>query len=80
MMLQQGARFVNIAGNDEILITVLVPSGWTASDAHALILDDRLLTDVTTRRVAMKAPVNALHLLVPKLQASGARVEHLYDY
>jgi hypothetical protein len=80
MMLQQGARFVNVAGNDEILITVLVPSGWTASDAHALILDDRLLTDVTTRRVAMKAPVNALHLLVPKLQASGARVEHLYDY
>jgi hypothetical protein len=80
MMLQQGARFVNVAGNDEILITLLVPSGWTAPDGYALILDDRLLSDVTTRRVALKAPVTALHLLVPKLQASGARVEHLYDY
>ena len=79
-MLQQGVRFVNIAGNDEILITLLVPAGWTAPDARAVILDDRLLTDVTFRRIAMKAPVADLHLLVPKLRESGARIEHLYDY
>jgi hypothetical protein len=80
MMLQQGVRFVNIAGNDEILVTMLVPAGWTAPDGRTVILDDRLLTEVTTRRIALKAPVAALHMLVPQLQASGARIEHLYDY
>jgi hypothetical protein len=81
LMLQQGVQFISIAGNDEILMTVLAPSGWSVPDpAATVILDERLLTNVTTRRIAMKVPVAALHVVVPKIEASGARLEHLYDY
>ena len=81
LMLQQGVRFVDIAGNDEILVTVIVPAGWTLQVAGvSAVLDERLLTDVTTRRVGLRVPVAALHTVVPALLAGGARVEHLYDY
>ena len=81
LMIQQGVRFVDIAGNDEILITVLAPAGWNAPGSNTqVVLDERVLTDVTMRRVALKVPVELLHSIVPAIQASGARVEHLYDY
>lgn len=80
-LLRQGVRFVDIAGNDEILITVLAPAGWSVDNLNALIIiDERVLTEVTTRRVALKVPVNELHTVIPQIEAGGARVEHLYDY
>lgn len=80
-MLQQGIRFVDIAGNDEILVTVLAPAGWSAGGINAsVVLDERLLTDVTLRRVGLALPVAALHTAVPQIQAAGARIEHFYDY
>jgi hypothetical protein len=80
-MIAQGVRFVDVAGNDEILVTVLAPAGWNVPDASTpVVLDDRILTDVTMRRVGVKVPVPALHTFVSRVQTSGARVEHLYDY
>jgi hypothetical protein len=32
------------------------------------------------RRVGLKLPVASLHAVLSKLQLSGAKVEHLYDY
>lgn len=80
-MLRQGVRFVDIAANDEIVITVLAPAGWSGDNLNALtVVDERVLTDVTTRRVALRIPVKELHTVVPRIEAGGARVEHLYDY
>jgi hypothetical protein len=80
-MIAQNVRFVDIAGNDEILVTVIAPAGWSAPDASGpVVLDERLLTDVAMRRVGLKLPVASLHAVLSKLQSSGAKVEHLYDY
>lgn len=80
-LLQQGVRFVDIAGNGEILVTVLAPSAWTARELHAaVLLDETLLTDGATRRIGLKVPVRALHIVVPQIQSRGGRVEHFYDY
>ena len=80
-MLQQGVRFVDIAGNDEILLTVIAPVSWSPSELQAsLVLDDPLLTQADFRRVALKVPVRVLHVVVGQIRAGGARVEHFYDY
>jgi hypothetical protein len=80
-LLRQGIRFVDIAGNDEMLITVLAPAGWSVDNLNALaVIDERVLSDVTTRRVALKVPVKELHTVVSRIETGGARVEHLYDY
>ncbi|HJR60005.1 MAG TPA: hypothetical protein VJ813_11420 [Vicinamibacterales bacterium] len=81
VLLQQGVRFVDIAGNDAILVTVLAPVSWSPSDLEAsLVLDEPLLTAADLRRVALKVPVRVLHVVVPQIRVGGARVEHIYDY
>lgn len=80
-LLEGGTRFVDIAGNDEILLTALAPAGWSVDNLNAIVVvDERLLNDVTARRIALKVPVRELHTVVPQVQARGARIEHLYDY
>jgi hypothetical protein len=81
MLIADGVRFVDIAGNDEMLVTAIAPSSLAAEDiGGALILNETLLTDPTRARIAMKAPVHSLHTIVERLQRRGAKVEHLYDY
>lgn len=78
-LLHDGARFRDIAGNDEILLTAIVPAGFEAGGLHA-ILTERLLTDPTRVRVAVRTQVSQLHEVVASLEKSGGRIEHLYDY
>jgi hypothetical protein len=80
-LLGQGVRFVDIAGNDEILVTALVTPAWTARELEAsMVLDQPLLTDRSTRRVGLKLRVRALHIVIPQVQQRGGRIEHFYDY
>ena len=80
-VLAAGGRFSDIAGNDEILVTVLTPAGWTARELQAsVVLHERALTDPTVVRIGLKVPVKALHLVIPQIVARGGRVEHFYDY
>lgn len=77
----RGVRFLDIAGNDEILLTAVVPRGFRDAPVHgALVFGAPLLEDDTRRRVALKVPVRALHEILPALERRGARIEHLYDY
>jgi hypothetical protein len=80
-LLRQGVRFLDIAGNDEILMTVLAPSAWTARELQIpVLLDETLLTDGATRRIALKVPIRRLHVVAPQIQRRGGSIEHLYDY
>jgi hypothetical protein len=80
-MLQAGGAFVEIAGNDDMLVTATGPVGATlaANDAWRVITkvgrqgfgNQRLLVDVK---------VTALVELFAQLKAAGFAVEHLHDY
>jgi len=81
MLIAQGVRFVDVAGNDEMLVTAIVPSSLSAEEiGTGLIFNETLLTDHTTARIAVRAPVRSLHAIVAQLQSRGATIEHLYDY
>jgi hypothetical protein len=78
---RQGVRFRNIAGNEEIFLTVRAPRTWAFGlGPGRLVLADPILTDRSLQRVGIAAPVPALHTVLSGLERSGATLEHLYDY
>jgi hypothetical protein len=80
-LIARGVRFVDIAGNDEMLVTAIVPTAAVPADTGGtVILREPLLTNAGTARIALKVPVRSLHTAVTRLQAAGATIEHLYDY
>jgi hypothetical protein len=77
-----GASFVEIAGNrGPILVTALVPSGWTPAVAGASVLfRQEILTRPGRQRTAVTVPVGALSDLLRVLEREGHTLEHVYDY
>ena len=77
----KGFRFIEIAGNDEILVTVFAPRGEKFSVAHGETLFDLpILTDPALTRVAVRVRLEDLRLFLDELENSPGRLEHLYDY
>ena len=75
-ILQAHGRFVEIAGNRQIMVTAVVPRGkngpWPAGE---ILFASVILTDARSKRVAVRVPVADLAALMAVLP-----VEHIYDY
>jgi FAD/FMN-containing dehydrogenase len=77
----KGVRFREIAGNDEILLTCVVPAVWTYdTPSGSVVFQKPLVTDRECKRVGILVPVPALHQVVIALAGSGIEIEHIYDY
>lgn len=77
----QGARFHDIAGNRQIVITALgsaAPSAFDRNEARVLFASRQLADD--RQRVVIEASVDALGSVLGRLRQSGLALEHLYDY
>jgi hypothetical protein len=81
-----GARILDVAGNDEIVLVALVragdaaaPSGDQPPAGHVLASDPRLV-DPGSRRVTLRAPLARLGDVFTWLQARGATLETIVDY
>jgi hypothetical protein len=78
---KQGVRFHDLAGNDEILLTAIAPRELDLHpSADGVLLSEEILTNPAMKRIAVRAPVRTLHVILADLPARGASVEHLYDY
>jgi hypothetical protein len=75
-------RIVEVAGNEEILLTGVAPSDWTFPGDHGeLVYSLPLPTDSTRKRIAIRMPTPALLDFLRVLQTEGrATVDHIYDY
>lgn len=77
----QGLRFVEIAGNDELLVTLFAaPSENYTLDYGEYLFDLPVLTEPEMTRVAVKVKVRELHLFLAALEGTGFTLEHIYDY
>lgn len=78
---ERGVRFSEIAGNSQIIVSVIVPRAWhyDGPDARQLF-SSPTLTNLQTQRVVISCDVSQLHALLKALRRSGATVEHIYDY
>ncbi len=78
---ERDVRFVEIAGNSEILISVLAPPSWHYERADATeLFSAPVLTHRELKRFALGCDVSSLHLVLNTLHSENAGVEHVYDY
>jgi hypothetical protein len=80
-LMKQGVRFVEIAGNDDVLVTAFAPQAWAYNlSAGQFLFAMPILTEPQRKRVAIKAPVKSLHRVLADLESRGLKLEHIYDY
>jgi hypothetical protein len=80
-LLDRGIPLAEIAGNREIMITVIAPKATTldvkdATELFSLDLDAK----PSFRRAGLKARIDRLVDINRELKARGASIEHFYDY
>lgn len=80
---KRDVRFVEIAGNDEIMLTIETPADWNydlPAEQGALLFKEDFLTRHDVKRIALECPVRALHSTMKSLSDRGIKIEHIYDY
>ena len=78
---RNGVRFLDISGNDEIMLTAIAQSDWDykLTDAEQ-IFSMEILTQPHLKRIALKIPVKSLSTVLGELESNGAKIEHIHDY
>lgn len=81
-LLERGVRFAEIAGNDELLFTLLGPPDAEYNFEHGEYLFNLpVLTQPGLTRVAIKVRVADMHLFLQELEGrDDIEFEHMYDY
>lgn len=81
LLARDGVQFEEIAGNDEIMLTLVAPAGWLYNLAAGKpLFTMTLLTGPDARRWAVQVPVKSLGAVLREMEAKGLRLEHLFDY
>lgn len=80
---KRDVHFAQIAGDDEIMLTVVAPKNWSydlpASDGSVLFTEN-FLTQQGVKRIALECPVRSLHAILNYFSSRGIKIEHIYDY
>jgi hypothetical protein len=73
-------HFVQIAGNDVILVTAIIQQWNQETPEEQVLFFEPFLTRPSVERVALECRVRDLHLVLSDLAGRGIPVEHVYDY
>ena len=80
---KRDVHFAEIAGNGEIMLTIVAPKKWSydlpATDG-TLLFTENFLTQPDLERIALECSVRSLHAVLNNLASRGAKIEHIYDY
>jgi FAD/FMN-containing dehydrogenase len=78
---EAGARFVEISGNDEIVITGIQSDGAEALPAHAsLLFDSMVISPVDRKRSVYLVRVEHLADSLNSFERNGIELEHVFDF
>lgn len=78
---ERGVSLVEVAGAERILVQVIAPATWDEAPLWGDVLVTwPLLSDPARARWAIEVSVRRLHEALPALSASGATIEHIYDF
>ena len=78
---ERGVRFVEIAGNSRIIVSVIAPESWHYERSNAeKLFSSVILTHPERKRVVIGCDVGGLTDVLRELRAEGIEVEHVYDY
>lgn len=78
---EKNVQFVDIAGNQTILLTVVVPAAWTAPKGTDVFYEWPVLTDERLKRSALLMPVSKLSgFLNDAAKDKAVALDHIFDY
>jgi hypothetical protein len=81
LLARAGVQFDEIAGNNEIMLTLVAPSAWQYDLAAGRpLFTMNLLAGEASKRVAVQVPVKELGAVLRDIEAKKLRLEHLFDY
>ncbi|XDD50680.1 FAD-dependent oxidoreductase [Leptospira sp. WS92.C1] len=79
-LVQNKISFLEIAGNRQILLTLIVPADETLLDSKNILYQWPILTEPNRKRVAVIVPMQELHLLLNLARDKGFTLDHIFDY
>jgi hypothetical protein len=79
-LIEKGVTFVEIGGNDEIMLTVLSDHAVAPPEGSRQLFSYSLPAAPEQRRTGLVVAVRKLHTVLPLLTKAGAKLEHVYDY
>lgn len=73
---------VEIAGNKEILVTVIAPKDFHYSEDSSVVVvfEQPILTESNKKRIGFKVAVSQLNKLLMSFKFSYIQIEHVFDY
>ncbi|MEM9778009.1 MAG: hypothetical protein AAF902_25765, partial [Chloroflexota bacterium] len=78
---ESGLQFLEIAGNDEIVMAILVDQEWAYSlTAGEVFLEQTYLSQPELKRLVITVPIEQLHTVLIEVNEQDLILEHLYDY
>jgi len=78
---RQGGQMVEIAGNDDIMVSMVEPIGVPQSEISSGKLISRISRDgFDSTRILVLAKVPDLASVLREVESTGRSVEHIYDY
>lgn len=76
----RGRTIVEIAGNDDVLITVLVPPGQAGARDGKKLFEVPIQSRPGWRRIGLDVKIASLADVIRRLREAGMELEHVYDY
>jgi hypothetical protein len=76
----RGRNLTEIAGNDDVLITVLAPQGRAADKLGKPLFEVPIQARPGWRRIGLDVKVASLASVIRRLGEKGMELEHVYDY
>jgi len=80
VLARDGLEFDEIAGNDEMLLTVVAPAGWSYNLTAGQPLFTMPLLTGESQRIAVQVPIKSLSHVLREIDAKHLRLEHLFDF
>ncbi len=80
---KRDVHFVQIAGDDEIMLTIVAPKSWSydlPANAGSVLFTENFLTQLDLKRITLECPVRSLHSVLNFFSTRGTKIEHIYDY
>lgn len=80
-LVENGIQFIDIAGNDRIFITVIVPENAEVSfESSKELFKMPTLSDKSKIRYGVDVPVKDLFYVILEINRNNWELEHIYDY
>jgi FAD/FMN-containing dehydrogenase len=76
----KNVKFLDISGNDEILVTVLSNKGAPKPSCGKLLFESRVVSDSSKKRLVLQTKVEELSKCLNSYRTYFGYIEHIYDY